>query len=412
MITKRSLFFICLLIASAFTSSYSQDSKSEKLRVYIEGSIIDFNYIRNNIDFVNFVNDPHSSEVHIIVTRQSTGGGGNFYTLDFNSKLGEKPGNISLTCITYSFDTQGKRRTRIVASLKSGLLPYINEKGSAENIVIKGIKSDSTAAKKPLEDPWDNWVFRIGLNGGFSGEEQRHSYNYSMGLRAKKITKDWKIINEYDYFKNQNIIEADTTIRSEQIDQDADIRYVFSINERWSWGIFFEGAQNTYRNNKLSIHLIPAIQYNIFPWSESDRREFTFSYYVGPTFNRYFSRTILGNIEELIWVQNVELDLERIETWGEIYAYAEAGHYFTKMNDYFFEGGIGASIRISKGLSVSGSIRAESIHNQRYLPASDISDEEILLNTRKLPTSFEYSGHFGIEYQFGSIYNNIVNERL
>ena len=43
---------------------------------------------------------------------------------------------------------------------------------------------------------------------------------------------------------------------------------------------------------------------------------------------------------------------------------------------------------------------------------SELSDEELYLNTRKLPTTFEYSGGIGLRFQFGSIYNNVVNPRF
>ncbi|HMA55027.1 MAG TPA: hypothetical protein VKT17_11215, partial [Acidobacteriota bacterium] len=43
----------------------------------------DFEYIKTEITFVNYVLDRQTADVHIIVTRQQTGSGGNEYTLAF-----------------------------------------------------------------------------------------------------------------------------------------------------------------------------------------------------------------------------------------------------------------------------------------------------------------------------------------
>jgi hypothetical protein len=67
---------------------------------------------------------------------------------------------------------------------------------------------------------------------------------------------------------------------------------------------------------------------------------------------------------------------------------------------------------VLKGLFLTFDVEAEKIKDQIYLQATELSDEELLLNVRKLPTSFELSTGIGIRYQFGSIYNNVVNQRL
>ena len=44
--------------------------------------------------------------------------------------------------------------------------------------------------------------------------------------------------------------------------------------------------------------------------------------------------------------------------------------------------------------------------------AGAASTEEVLLRQRQLRTSFSYSTNFGFSYQFGSIFNNVVNPRF
>ena len=52
------------------------------------------------------------------------------------------------------------------------------------------------------------------------------------------------------------------------------------------------------------------------------------------------------------------------------------------------------------------------IRDQLYLPAGSASTAEILLRQRQLETSYNYFVSFGFSYQFGSIFNNIVNPRF
>ena len=106
------------------------------------------------------------------------------------------------------------------------------------------------------------------------------------------------------------------------------------------------------------------------------------------------------------------MDLEKVEKWGELEMRLEAGHFFPGFDFYSLKSGIEISVRVLKGLFIEFAFEAEKIKNQLYLQASELTDEELLLNIRKLPTSFEFSGDIGIRYQFGSIYNNVVNQRL
>jgi len=411
---KLLLFF--LFVLPAFTFLASQEAPKEKLKIFVESNWIDYNYIRNSTTFVDFVNDPKVCDVHIIVSRQSTGGGGFHYSFEYYGIEIPKIPELKLSCYTLSYDTDEIIRQKQVKTLHAGLLPFINEKsGGPELSVISNVERtnfDTDSIQGEANDPWKQWIFKIGADIGFDGEEKNLEYSFS--FRAEKITDLWKISNQYDYERSEETIKKDNggTIKAIRIEQDADVRFVFSLNPHWSFGVFLEGAQDTYRNIEMRLEAIPALQYNFFNWNESDRRQFTFSYYLGPTYNEYYQTTVFNKTNEWLWVQNIEIRLNRLETWGEINAWIQGGHFFPDFDNYFYEAGIDFGFRISKGISVYFQIQAESIHNQMYLPASELTDEELLLNTRKLPTTFEYSGRMGLRFQFGSIFNNVVNERL
>ena len=70
-------------------------------------------------------------------------------------------------------------------------------------------------------------------------------------------------------------------------------------------------------------------------------------------------------------------------------------------------------MRLSKQLSVYVEFEADIIHDQFYLiKDKGAALEDLLLEPRKLATAYEFGGEIGFRFTFGSIYNNVVNERF
>ena len=61
-------------------------------------------------------------------------------------------------------------------------------------------------------------------------------------------------------------------------------------------------------------------------------------------------------------------------------------------------------------LRVNGSMAW--IRDQLFIPAEEISDAERLLQRRQLASNFDWDIGFGLSFQFGSIFNNVVNNRF
>ena len=61
------------------------ESGVEALRVYLDCDrrSCDFDYLRQEITFVNYVRDRRDAQVHVLVTRERTAAGGQAFTLDF-----------------------------------------------------------------------------------------------------------------------------------------------------------------------------------------------------------------------------------------------------------------------------------------------------------------------------------------
>jgi len=413
---KLIIFILCIFQLSNLNA---QDYNSRKLKVFIDGEIPDLNYTKRSLTFIDFVTDQSVSDVYVLTRKQSTGSNGNHYNFTFTNKSSESNDEFVLNCITYANDTPDVVRIKFTETLKSGLVPFINRGNAKYSIIVKELEQEENGELNLNKniDPWNNWVFNIGLRGDFNVEEQKKNYGYRFRFDADKVTELWRIRNRYNFKKEEEIITKVSDSVSREIhvlNQEQDIRskIVYSISGNWSAGLFLEGYQDTYKNTKYNLSIKPTLEYNIFPWQELDRRVFTISYAIGPHWFGYYEPTIANKTSEYRMVESIKADVEVIETWGVLEISLEGAHYFPNFKDYFFDLGINLSIRIARGLFVDFGIQGNKINDQFYLPLGELSDEELLLNIRKLPTSYEVSGNFGISYQFGSIFSSIVNDRL
>ena len=168
---------------------------------------------------------------------------------------------------------------------------------------------------------------------------------------------------------------------------------------------------------ELSVTISPAIEFNIFPYDESSRREFLFSYFLNLRSFDYDEVTIFDKTKEVLLHQEFEISLEFEEPWGEAAASFEASNYLTDFEEnltdlYQLELFGFVQVRLVRGLSLFAHGSVSRIRDQIFLPKEEASEEDILLGNIRLPTSFGYSFSLGFSYTFGSIYNNIVNPRF
>src|SRR5258707_7429419 len=83
-------YLLATLSATAVSSATAQQpaptdsaKPAVKLRVFLDCGFCDFDFMRTEITFVDYVRDRQDAQVHILVTQQQTGGGGTEFTLHF-----------------------------------------------------------------------------------------------------------------------------------------------------------------------------------------------------------------------------------------------------------------------------------------------------------------------------------------
>ena len=185
-----------------------------------------------------------------------------------------------------------------------------------------------------------------------------------------------------------------------------------SLGAHWGAGLGVRRQRSTFRNLDQGNRLAAAIEYNLYPYTQSSERQMKFGYFLGVTDLEYEEQTVFGLLSETRPDQGVYMEYDINQRWGEISVDLVASHYLddTALYRISLEGDI--DYRITRGLSVRLFARGSIVRDQIYLPSGGTSDEDVLLGRRALDTGFRTEAGVRIRYTFGSIYNNVVNNRL
>lgn len=403
---------------AAQTNDSATDTVSEEtIRLFLDCRRCDRTFIRSNIQFVNFVRDKEVADVHILISRAQTGSGGTEYTMRMIGRKSFSGQDRRLTYNTAQSDTEDEKRRGLVRYIKIGLLPYLSDSPVLQqmNITYEGKQGSQATAG---EDPWDYWVFELNGNMFFNGEESRKSIFFSGGASADRVTEDWKLISFFNYDYNRRSFTETDSLGNETTDTFTTRGYysrmeiVKSLGYHWSAGLMGESFASSRNNTDFGFSANPAIEYNLFPYSKYAEKEISFLYSVGPVWYNYDEITIFGKTEELLFKQELRSRMQFIQPWGEIEGRLNASTFLHDFSKNQVRLNLELDIRIFRGLSLNLSGRYAIINDQLSIPAGDISDAEQLLNLREQATGYSYGGSVGIEFTFGSIYNNIVNPRF
>ena len=408
----------CISLFSFLSPVFAQEADttskpSDLPAIYIDCDFCDFTYLRRQLDFVNHVRDQDDADVYILVTSQSTGSGGRSYRMLFT-------GNDELEEITHTLshssrqdETDDERREGRLNVLKMGLMPYLAAVGQAQQFDISYEAAEGGQIGLGQDDPWNNWVFNVFVGGGYDGEERQEQLEFDGGITVRRVTEDFKVIADFDVELEKETFESgDQTIESTSSEVDSDLTLVKSINNHWSYGVITGFRSTTFRNIKGRLDFNPAIEYNFYPWEESDRRLITIAYFPGVQRVVYNEETLFGKTSETIFSHTLRIQMDFEQPWGEIFAQLEGSHLLNDFKKNRLELFSFVDVRIARGLTLFLRGSVEVIHDQLFLPKGDASLEEVLLRQRRLATDFEVSMSVGLRLTFGSTYNNIVNQRL
>ena len=415
----RTLFVINILLFS-FLASHAQDVKTKsKLRVFIDCQTwCDLSFIRSEINIVDFLLDRTAVDVHVLITARPTGSGGRQGQLIFYGQNRFAGSMDSLRFYTQPAATDYEIRNQLVKYLQLGLAMYIAKTSSVENVkVFTKSEAGPVEEVQTQTDPWKFWVIRIGGNGNFRIDQVYKQHRLNGNVSLNKTTGNLKArfnfnagqdVSEYTYVDSTSV----TVTRIQNEDYNAYHLLVKSINERWSYGYETSFSKNTFANIKSRIYFSPSLEFSFFPYQLVNNKFLTLR--SGPEIrsNKYYDTTLYNKTEEILWGQKTELSLSLNQKWGSVNSGIIYRNYFHALHFYNVSVNAGVDIRITGGLTLNIDLYGAVVHDQINLKKGGATKDEVLTRQRQLASSYNFSSWFGINYRFGSKFNNFVNPRF
>ncbi|MFO8174198.1 MAG: hypothetical protein R6T96_07935 [Longimicrobiales bacterium] len=402
------------------------EAGAEVVRLFLDCKALgcfDDDFFRTEIQFVNWVRDREDSDIHLLVTAQTTGSGGQAHHLFFMGR-GRFQGMADTLKYVSAFDaTPDETRRGLAAIIKIGLMRYVGLTPLAKDIAISLKTADRLEGGREAggqgvmatseDDPWDFWTFRARLSTNLRGESTYKSSSLTGSLTASRTTEEWKAsLYLSSRYSEQKFDYDDYETLSVTRSHSFSGLLVKSIDDHWSLGLRGGASSSTYSNIRLAVNAAPVLEYNIFPYSESTRRLFTFQYALESSYFQYEEETVYFKEEEGLLSHRISGALSLTQPWGSAGIFSEVGHYLRDIDQHHASIGGSLSIRLARGFSFSVHGSVERIQDRISVPLRSASVEDILLQRRQLQTDYSYYTYFSLNYTFGSVFNNVVNPRF
>ncbi|MEM9144021.1 MAG: hypothetical protein AAGA86_13610, partial [Bacteroidota bacterium] len=189
--------FVYIVIGALLLSPgvFSQEPNLEKksVKLFIDCRC-ERSYIQQEINFVSHVRDQGLSNLNLFIYDIANGSGGRTYKLEFEGKAYFKGAQLEKSYDTNANMTSDEVRRGLVATIKSGLLPYLVESDLADKIQYK-IADKNLAQLQDInfEDPWNNWIFEIYGQADINRETSRREFEYQVGFESDHVTEKWRV---------------------------------------------------------------------------------------------------------------------------------------------------------------------------------------------------------------------------
>jgi hypothetical protein len=374
----------------------------------------DFNYLRTELNWINYVRDRTAAHIHVIATALGTGSGG--YETKFNL-IGTGPFigiNDSVSFVMPRGTSGDEQRAEFTRVLKLALVPFVLRTEYGKNLSVNYSASPTDRKPQNPRDPWNFWVFSIGLNASIGGESRSNGRSGSGSLYASRTTAAWKFRANANGSVSRSAYKledtADYVARSHSYSGGAVL--VRSISDHLSIGGGFGISSSTTNNLELSLRIAPTIEYDFIEYDQYARKRIVLSYSVGFDRYHYADTTVYDRLRESRLDNGLSLSYAATQPWGSANAGISASAYLSDLTQNRLSVSTSMSVRVTRGLSLSYSLSYSRVRDQLSLAKSTASEAEILLRLRQLATSYTYGGSFSLNYTFGSLFNNVVNPRF
>jgi hypothetical protein len=427
--TRKTGFVSALLVTVAAVHSPAAegqqqggDARNGGLRVFLECAAhgCDRTHIRTEVDFVSWMVDTRDSQVHLIITSEGTGSGQQF-RLDFIGREDLVGKDDQLFFASSNTDTDDERIQGLTGVIGVGLARYSVMEGTGGPFTVghPGASSAQLPDLPPglqgeVEDPWDYWVFEVGGNVDYRSEESENTRSLRGDFSANRTTELWKIsLGGRGSLSRKEINLTDSNVIDERDDWNVDGRVFYSLAERWSVGLEAGANSSTRNNTELGAQVGTGVEYSFFPYRDWTRARMTLQALVYARYYDYDYITIYDQETETLWESSLKWNLGFRQPWGTASFNATAEAFLHDPSTFYrLSAGGRLSVRILRGLNWNIDGNVSKVRDQIYLSSEELNDEEILLQRRQLPTDYTFRVSTGFSFTFGSIFNNVVNNRF
>ena len=395
--------------------------RDDALRVFLDCNTFNCNseYFRTEIAFVSWVRDRTLGHVHVIVTSDQTGGGGNVFNLDFIGLEELDGSDDALTLTSLGTDTEDEILRGLTRVLAVGLARYSTLIGQPASFeieaadVVEGL-TDRLVNGSQVSDPWNFWVFEASVDLEMEGEETERQRDYRGSFDASRTTDSWKIELESNanFSREEQDLPDGTSISDDRTEWNAGLLAAYSLAEHWSVAFLAGASASTRRNQEFGADAAVAVEYGFMPYEEATRRSLTARYDFSMQYFDWEEETVFFQTEELRPAHQLQLQLFQRQPWGETRASIDARQFLhdTGLWNVSLNGDLEYRIVRGVDLEIGGSLAF--IEDQIFISAEGLTVEEILQGRFERPTDFSYDLSVGLSFEFGSIYNNVVNNRF
>lgn len=416
--TTRRLPGLCLLTVLALAPLIRAEAQTpppplpggpELLKVFLDWPGADPGPVRDEIRFAELVTALDEADVLVRVAR-ATKDGGEVLTISLTGRGRFLGDDNTLTYEPQPGEATEAQARGVASLIKLGLARYVAKTPAAKHVSVKLLDQVAPTA---VVDRWDFWVFSLSANAFLMGESQYQNSMFYGSVSANRVTPELKVrASVYGNFSKTRFEFPDTTYKSSTHGYGFSGLVVKSLGGHWSAGAFLNLESSTYSNLKLQAAVSPAVEYDIFPYAESTKRQFRILYRIGPAVTTYNEETIYFKTRETLVQEALSLTYEMTQPWGTVSLSLEGSNYLHDFSKNRLELSGGLSLRIWKGLSFNIDGSYARIRDLLALPRAGASYEEVLLRQKQLATGYSYSFSVGLSYSFGSTRSQVVNPRF
>jgi hypothetical protein len=419
MVMKRYLILsITALIFAGLMNA--QEAAHNKLKLFVDcgQARCDFDFIRQQITICDFVRDRRESDIHILIISQQAGTGGLKYDVQFIGQGSWATQQDTLFFFTSMSSTQYDIRQQLVQAIKAGVTMYLAKMGQLDKLNISFAADSSIQNSSVLNiDKWNSWVLRVGGRANFSGDKNYKEKGISANASASRVTDRSKLEfffynstsqNAYTFMEN----ETKTILKTRNDYKEAEQSYVKTISRKWSWAFQSAFRKSSYDNLENAVSAEAGMEYNIFPYKSSSTKFLALRFMMEIEKRNYLEETVFDKTKETLLSNDLGIYASFMQPWGSISSNITWYNYIHDFSKNNLSMQANVEVNLFKGVSINFFGYASLINDQLNLSKAGASSEEILLRLKALSTSFNYYTGMGINYRFGSKFNNCVNPRF